>query len=169
MTWHKKVLKENRNEIGYSAAFSFIIALGYLLWVYFHGSVFEWRSISPLEQPSLIEREFYSAFVFVTVGAFLYYVVKLWKFLYFVFVKTLHDRKLYEAVKYVVWTGLILLTYFYIVPIVVDILNAIISFFYNIFNLILYLSPTIGIFAILCVVLGYGLIKAKNEPIITKN
>jgi hypothetical protein len=162
MSWYKKVLQEFRTEIWYSALLSFVVSLAYLLWSHWHGTLFEWKPISLIEQPSLLYREFYSAFVFVTVGAFLYYVVKLWKFLYFIFVKTLHSRELYEFVKWIVWMSLILITYFYIVPVVVDILNAVISFFYNIFNLILYLSPTIGIFVILCVVLGYSFIKVRK-------
>ncbi len=159
MVWYKKVLKENQSGIYFSAALSFVVSLTYLLWSYWHGTYFEWKSISPIEQPNLLYREFYTAIVFVAVGAFLYYVVKLWKFLYFIFAKMLHSRELYEFVKWIVWTSLILITYFYIVPVIVDILNAIISFFYNIFNLILYLSPTIGIFVILCVVFGYSFIR----------
>ena len=163
INWHKRVLKEYRKDITYSAVFSFVVSLGYLIWSHSQGSVFMWQSISPIEQPSILARYFYSAFTFVTIGAFLYYVVKLWKGLHFVFVKVLGSWEIYNLVKYFVWLGLMAITYFYIVPTIVGIMNAVLSFFYNIFNLILYISPGIGIFLILTVVSTYGLALAKRR------
>lgn len=147
MKWYKKVLVENKKEITYSVTISIMVTFAFSLWYFATGKPFEWRTINPIEQPSLLYREFYSAFVFVTVGAFLYYVVKLWKFLYFIFVTVLRSRELYELVKWVVWTSLILTTYFYVVPIVVGVLNAVISFFYNTAFLLLYLFPPLGVLA----------------------
>ncbi len=162
-SWYKKVLKENQKEIYYSAALSFVVSLGYLIWSHFQGSVFIWQSISPIEQPSIFARYFYSAFTFVTIGAFLYYVVKLWKGLHFIFVKVLGSWEIYNLVKYFVWLGLMAITYFYIVPIVVEIMNVVLSFFYNIFNLVLYISPGIGVFLILTAVGAYGIALAKKR------
>jgi hypothetical protein len=169
MIWYKKVLKENQKEIYYSAAFSFVMSLGFLIWSHIHGSVFVWQSISPIEQPTIFERYFYSAFTFVTIGAFLYYVIKLWKGLHFIFVKVLGSWEIYNLVKSLVWLGLMAVTYFYIVPAVVGIMNAVLSFFYNIFNLILYISPGIGVFLILTVVGAYGLALAKNRLKLPRN
>jgi hypothetical protein len=169
INWHTKVLKEHKKEITYSAAFSFVVALGYLIWSHFQGFVFVWQSISPIEQPSILARYFYSAFTFVTIGAFLYYVVKLWKGLHFIFVKVLGSWEIYNLVKYFVWLGLMAITYFYIVPTVVGIMNAALSFFYNIFNFILYISPGIGIFLILTVVCAYCIALAKKRLVLPHN
>jgi len=148
MSWYKKILTENKKGIIQSAIISLVITLAFSIWYFISGNCFEWKTISPISQPSLLYRQFYSAFVFVTIGAFLYYIVKLWKFLYFILVKILRSWGLYELIKWALWTFLILITYFYIVPIVVDILNAVISFFYNLAILLLYLFPPIGIFLI---------------------
>jgi hypothetical protein len=154
MIWYKQALAENIKEIVRSAIISIVITLAFSLWYFITGKGFEWKAISPIEQPSLLFRWFYSAFVFSTIGAFLYYVVKLWKFIYFVCVKILGSWKLYELVKYVLWTFLILLAYFYIIPAIVKILNAIISFLYNLAILFLYLFPPIGVL-LLIFVSGY--------------
>jgi len=156
MKWYKKVLVENKKELVRSAIVSIIVTLAFSLWYFVTGKSFEWKTISPISQPSLLYRQFYSAFVFITIGAFLYYVVKLWKFLYLIFVKILRSWGLYELIKWALWTSLILITYFYIVPIVVDILNAVISFFYNIAILFLYLFPSLGIFLIVFIS-GYAI------------
>jgi len=164
MTWYKKVLVENKKKIITSAIISIVITLAFSVWYFITGKGFEWRTISPISQPSLLHRYFYSAFVFVTIGAFLYYVVKLWKFLYFIFVTILRSWELYRLVKWVLWTSLILATYFYIFPAIVNILNAVISFFYNIAILLLYLAPSVGI-CLIIFLSGYGiyaLIKRKG-------
>lgn len=155
MVWYKRVLAENKKEIITSAIISIVITLAFSVWYFITGKGFEWRTISPIEQPSLLNRYFYSAFVFSTIGAFFYYVVKLWKGLYFIFVKMLRSRELYELIKWALWTSLILLTYFYIMPAIVEVLNAVISFSYNVVILLLYLAPPVGIF-LLVFLSGYG-------------
>jgi hypothetical protein len=168
MTWYKKVLAENKKEIIASAVISIVITLAFSVWYFINGKGFEWRVISPISQPSLLQRYFYSAFVFITIGAFLYYVVKLWKILYFIFVKTLGAWGLYNLVKSLLWTSLILLTYFYIMPAVVNVLNTVISFFYNIAILLFYLVPPVGIFLIVFL-LGHGIYTiAKGKFILPK-
>lgn len=168
MAWYRDVLTKNKEEIKQSAIASLILSLVYLLYTYSSGHTFAWQEINPIEQPTIFVRYFYSAFTFVTLGAFLYYVVKLWKGIYFICVKVLGSWDLYRLVKSLVWLGLMAVTYFYIVPTVVEILNAVISFFYNIFNFILYLSPTIGVFLILSVIGAYLIKKAKREPVVIK-
>lgn len=165
MTWYRDVLIKNKDEIKQSAIASFVLSLLYLLYGYSSGHVFVWQEIKPIEQPTIFVRYFYSAFTFVTLGAFLYYVVKLWKGIHFICVKVLGSWDLYRLVKSLVWLGLMAVTYFYIVPTVVEILNAVISFFYNIFNFILYLSPTIGVFLILSVIGAYLIKKVRREPV----
>lgn len=144
MTWYKKVLKENKKEVVSSAAFAVVFALATLLWHFALGKSFQWETISPIEAPSLFIRALYSALVFVTFGAFLYWI-RFYQFLYHL----ISDRQLYRGIKGLIWGSLILFMYFWVVPAVVDVLNVIISFFYNILNLILYLFPPLGVSLIL--------------------
>ena len=140
MSWYRKVLKENKKEIASSAAFAVVFALAILLWHFALGKSFQWETISPIEAPSLLSRALYSALVFITFGAFLYWV-KFYQVLYHI----VSDRQLYRGIKGLIWGSLILVMYFWVVPTVVELLNAIISFFYNIFNLTLYLFPPLGV------------------------
>ena len=161
INWHTKVLKEHKKEITYSAAFSFVVSLGYLIWSFAQGSVFVWQSISPIEQPSILVRVFYSALAFAVPG-YLLYVVGFYKFLHNIIVRGLRDWQLYRGIKAVIWVGLILLMY-EVFGVIVSIMNAILSFFYNIFKLVLYISPGIGVFLILTIVGTYCVALAKNR------
>ena len=144
MTWYKKVLTEKKKEIISSAAFAVVFALAISLWHYFTGKGFEWQSISPVEAPGLLPRLFYSALVYGTLGAFIF-ATGFYKFLYSLYRGTRGGWRRYNKMKDKIWWGLILIMYFVIIPFVVDVLNAIISFFFNIYNLILYLFPPLGI------------------------
>lgn len=110
-----------------------------------NGTVFEWKNIEPIEQPDLMSRLVYSALVFVSLGAILYWL-HFYKLLSMIFGS---DRRGYREAKRLVWTGLILVMYFYIVPTVVNLLNSSISFAYNIALLILYLSPVLFVITII--------------------
>lgn len=143
MTWYKKVLKENKKEIASSAAFAIVFALAVLLWHFAFGKSFQWENISPVEAPGLLPRLFYSALVYISLGAILY-TMGFYKVLYSLF-RGVHGGYLkYKDTKALIWRGLILAMYFVIVPFVVDVLNTIISFFYNILNLVLYIFPPLG-------------------------
>lgn len=160
INWHTKVLKEYKKEIMYSAAFSFVVALGYLIWSHLQGSVFVWQSISPIEQPSILVRVFYSALAFAVPG-YLLYVAGFYKFLHNVIIRGLRDWQLYRGIKAVIWVGLIFLMY-EVFGVIVSIMNAVLSFFYNIFKLVLYISPGIGVFLILTVG-AYGVALTKKR------
>ncbi len=144
MTWYRKVIKENGKGIASSAAFAVIFALAILLWHFAFGKSFQWEAISPIEEPSIFNRVLYSALVFVTFGAFLYWI-RFYQFLHHIVVRGLRDRQLYNGIKGLIWGSLILVMYFWVIPKVVELLNAIISFFYNILNLALYLFPPLGV------------------------
>ncbi|KND50555.1 MAG: hypothetical protein AB198_01775 [Parcubacteria bacterium C7867-003] len=166
MSWYKNVLTKYSNEIKQSAVFSFVLSLIYLLYKYYLGNnIFVWQEVNPIEQPDIFVYYFYSAFTFITIGAFLYHVVKLWKIIYYICVRMFGSIELYKFVKWLVWIGLLGITYFYIVPITINFLNGILSFFYNIYNLILYMSPSVGIFLILTTIGIYILktIKISKE------
>jgi len=157
MTWYQKVLKEGRKEVISSAAFVVLFALATLLWRFVLDKDFQWETISPLDEPSIFNRVLYSALVFVTFGAFLYWV-RFYQFLYHLAVRGLRDRQLYRGIKGLLWGSLILIMYFWVVPKVVELLNAIISFVYNILNLILYLFPPLGV-SLIVFSIGYIIFK----------
>lgn len=115
------------------------------LWYFIQGKPFEWHSISPIPQPDLLPREVLSYIAFFTIGAFLYYVVRLWQILKFICKDILDSWELYNFVKVIVWIALLLFTQFYLVPTAVNWLNAVISFFYNLWFLLLYISPALAI------------------------
>jgi len=146
MNRYKKIFEDNKKEITRSALISLAITIAFSLWYFFTGKPFEPHSISPIEQPGLLSREILSYIAFGTIGAFLYYVVRLWQILKFICKDILNSWELYNAVKVIVWTILLLFTQFYLVPTAVDWLNAVISFFYNVWLLILYIYPPLGIF-----------------------
>ena len=169
MSWHKNTLTKYGKEIKQSAIVSFVLSLAFLLYTYSIGNTFAWQEISPIEQPGLVPRLFYSALVFAGPGWFLYHKLKFWKFLYEPYRGGGRGAyREYQKLKNAFWGLLILLMYFVIVPFVVNILNTIISFFYNIFNFILYLSPALGIFLILTALGAYVAKGWKQEgPVIS--
>ncbi len=164
MSWHEKVLAKNKKEIVSAAIYAIIFALVFLIWQFVSGKSFQWAEISPISMPDLLSRVLYSALVYVTLGAFLYWI-KFYQFLHFILVGILGDWKLYKDTKGLIWFSLILAMYFWVVPKFVDLSNAIISFFYNILNLILYLFPPLGISLI---VFSIGYIIFKNKHILKK-
>jgi len=143
MTWYKKALVEHKKEIVNSAIFALIFALSLLLWNLGLGKSFVWRKIEPISAPNFFDRAFYSALVYVTVGALLY-AVKFYKLLHYLIVRKMRDWKLYKQTKSLIWLVLILGMYGIFTKIV-DLLNSIISFGYNVFGLLLYIAPPLGI------------------------
>lgn len=145
MTWYKKILTKYKKEIIQSAIISIFITLAFSLWYFISGKGFEWQSISPVEEPALLPRLFYSALVYLTFGAVLY-SVGFYKFLYSLYRGTRGGYKKYKDTKKFIWWVLILGMYFVIIPVVVSILNVVISFFCNLAILLLYLLPLAGVF-----------------------
>lgn len=150
MSWQKNILNKYRKEILFSAVFTLLFSFFILLWHFGLDKSFRWTKIEPISAPSLLERYFYSAFVYVTIGAFLY-LIKFYQLLHKITVGFLGDWRLYKDIKGIIWGGLILVSYFWIVPKVVGILNVIISFLYNILGLILYSFPALTITLIICI------------------
>lgn len=163
MTWKKDILIKYKKEIIQSAIISFIISLFFLIYTHSMGSTFSWKSISPFEAPSILNKTFYTLFTFSTIGAFMYYVLKFWKILRFICVDIFNSWDLYNLAKALVWPTLVAVSYFYIVPTFINVLNKISSFFFNIFNLLLYLTPSIGVCLILFILGFYVFVKIKKD------
>lgn len=160
MSWYEKVLARNKKEIVSGAIYVIIFALVFLVWDLFSGKSFQWVEISPISMPDLPSRILYSALVYVTLGAFLYWI-GFYQFLHLVLVGILRNWKLYKDTKGFMWFLMILAMYFWVVPKFVDLSNAIISFLCNMINLILYLFPPLGIALILYIAILYFIKKNK--------
>lgn len=144
MTWYQKTLKKYGKEILAGAIFSIICTLAFLLWIYGVGKTFTWTDISPIDPPSIFVRIFYSALTFVTLGTFLY-KIGFYKALY----QILDDWRSFKEAKAIIWVLLMGTMFFVIVPLVVNILNGILSIGYNLFALALYAFPPVGISIVL--------------------
>jgi hypothetical protein len=160
MSWQKKILNKYKKEIIESATVSVLVTAGFSLWYYSQGKSFVWTEIDQISIPGIPSRLFYSALVFVTIGAFLLRI-GFYKLIADFFGRLLGDWELYHKIKHLLWSSLTCLMCFYIVPKVVGALNAIASFFYNIWFLILYLVPAVGIFV--CIALLYFIIKKRKK------
>jgi len=141
--WSQTVLAKYEKDIMRSALFSLVFVLTATLWRFGLGREFHWESIEPIEAPSLFIRSFYSALVFLTSGALLY-AIGFYLHLHTFCVKILGDWNLYRGIKAAVWLLLILLTCWGVGKATM-ILNNVVSFFYNLFNLTLYLIPPVGV------------------------
>lgn len=156
--WHKKVLLKNAKEIASSATTYVILAFVLLLWHFALGIKFQWQTISPLSAPSIFIRVFYSAFTFCSIGLFLY-VIKFYKALHDIVVKTFGRWKLYNFIKVSLWAFLMYISYANLVPLLFSVLNTSISILFNVANFILYALPPVGIALILSIL--YFLFKKK--------
>src|SRR3989338_2453920 len=149
--WYKKVLLKNAKEIVSDGTTYIILALVLLLWHFALGIKFEWQPVSPLSEPSIFVRAFYSAFTFCTLGLLLY-MIRFYKVLHDIVVKVFGMWGLYNLIKAVLWLFLMYISYAYLVPWLFNILNTSASILFNIANLVIYALPPIGIALILSIV-----------------
>ena len=156
--WYKEVLKKYIGKIISSAMTYIVLVFIFLLWHFILGIKFQWQDITTLSQPTIFVRSFYSAFVFGTIGAFLYFI-HFYELLKYIVVKKFRLLELYKIIKAVLWAYLIYISYMYIVPGIFKILNIGMSFLFNIANLVLYLLPPIGI----ALVIVYLMIKNNKK------
>lgn len=160
LTWHKRVLIDNAKSVLSDATTYVVIAFVFLLWRFALGQTFEWREVAPFSEPSIFVRTFYSAFTFATLGALLY-AARFYKVLHDVLVKTFGPWELYNAIKAVVWLGLMYVSYTYIVPWLFGVLNAGASVLFNIASLFLYATPPLGLGIIASILIS--LLKYRRE------
>lgn len=159
MTWHKDTIEKYVKENYSSVAAFFVFMLVCTVWYYFSGQRFEWKDIDWISAPPIWERLLYSYLVYKTLGKWLYDVY-FYKFLHFIFVEILSNRRKYKEVKSALWDILMATMFFYIIPAVINALNFIITIVYNAIALILYLSPVIGTCSILYLV--YIIMKSRK-------
>ena len=153
MTWYERVLKKNIKEIFSSGILYVCILIILSIQHFFLGNSFSWVWIEPIEQPSIFVRIFYSAITYPTLGYLVYRTG------FYLFIWRIFPRRIFRGIKKKVWIILIGVMFFVVVPIVVDVLNGIISIFYNIFNFFLYLFPAVAISSLIVV----GILYLRNK------
>ena len=159
MTWYKKVIAENKKEIIRGAITSLAITFTFSIWYFFSHQAFEWTNYNFVSKPTLSLR-LLSGLVFVSLGH-LFYKLKVYYVLYFILVVLLKIKTFYNKLKKIIWYSLMFITGFFIVPWVINIINVILSFFYNLWLLILYILPPLGIFLVIFLVIIW-LLSKKN-------
>lgn len=150
MRWHKREIKKFVNETFNTTVFALIFLFSLSVWHFFLGQDYQWQPITPISEPSIFNRLLYSALTFVTLGALLY-KLKFYRFLY----QISGDWKSFQEAKKLVWIVLVGLMFFIIVPTTVNIMNHVLSFGYNILNLMFYLCPPIGGAVVLALLYKY--------------
>lgn len=142
--WYKKVLTENKKEIIRATLISLAVTTAFSLWYFISGKDFVWTDYAFISDPTLAPR-LLSALVFTSLGEILY-DLGFYYVLHFVFVVILRDRAAYNQIKRVIWLSLMAVMGFVIVPWVIDTLNKVFSFLYNVWLFILYIFPVFGVF-----------------------
>lgn len=163
MKWHKKAILTNVEKIVIGSLYGLICIWITILLNYFYSWNFDWTIISPIETPWFVPRIFLSALAFWLPWAFLYKIY-FYKFLYDIF-----SYRTFKKIKEIIWLFLMFLMYITI-QVVVEFLNFIISLFYNLMNLLVFILPWLGISFI--IVLTWSLIyiryKSKNPNVLHK-
>lgn len=138
MNWSEKVIKRNIKELFSTLPLYLLTTALLAAWYFGTGESFHWVWIDPLEVPPY-QRVLYGALVFAGPGRLLYktkiYLVLWWLF----------DFRTFKEVKAIIWAFLLWLMYFKIIPMVIDLINGVISIGYNIYKFILYVAPAFAI------------------------
>lgn len=157
MIWYKKVLGEYSRKALVSTGLLVMVLFMMSAYQLINGNQFEWKNIAPVNEPDIFARAVYSALTFVTIGALLYFL-RFYQLLSFIFGQ---NRRGYRDTKKLIWTLLLLLMFFVLVPAGVDVLNAVISFLYNIALFLYFVSP-VALLSILVIIAT--LVYRKNLP-----
>jgi len=151
MRWYKREINKFISETVNSTVFALVFLSSLSLWYFALGQEYQWQAITPVPEPSIFNRMLYSALTFVTLGALLY-KLKFYQFLY----QISGSWRAFQDAKKIVWIVLIGLMFFIIVPTTVNIMNHVLSFGYNVLNLIFYLCPPLGVAVILTIAYKYA-------------
>jgi len=156
--WYTNELTKHRKELVNSTIFFSVFVMTVTLWGLFSGKPYEWQSIEPISKPSVMNWRLYSAIVFVTLGAFLYFS-GFYKFLYSLYRGTKNGWREYQKTKKAIWGLLTLFMIFVVIPFLVNVLNGFLSILFNIYQFLLYIFPSMIITA--TIVMSVYLIRKK--------
>lgn len=164
MEWHKKAIAEGNKKILVSGAIAGCFFLVLAVWMYATGKTFSWQSIEVLS-PLPPWAKLWSGLTFSTTGFVLFHL-GFYKALY----RMIPFYPLYSLVKAVIWILLTLLTYWFF-DFIFKAINAVCSFFYNIWQMLVFVAPALGITigVILLILLVRYVIKHQGPEILHDN
>lgn len=141
----RKYIQEESSKLSFILIIVLVVTIALQLWI--GQQNFIRIDIEPISVDWLFSRLAYSALTFVTLGSLLY---RLWfyKVLYVIFGK-LFGYTFYKGLKKIVRIGLIALMYFVIVPFVADLLNTILTRWYNCIRYIGFITPALWVWLML--------------------
>jgi hypothetical protein len=164
MEWHKKAIIEGRKKTLISGAIAgcFFVVLG--VWMFATGKTFTWQSIEVLS-PLPPWAKLWSGLTFSTTG-FLLFHLGFYKALY----NMIPFYPLYSLVKAIIWLLLTLLTYWFF-DFIFKAVNVACSFFFNVWQLIVFVAPALGITIgmFLSALLVRYIVKNRNKHILHSN
>lgn len=159
--WYKKVLAEYKHEVVKAAITALVGAFVFSLIYYLRTKGFEVQQIH-LSTPTLTLR-ILSGLVFDSLG-YILYELKFYYALYMVMVVALRMKKAdYNAVKKIIWYGLMFVMGFYIVPWFMDALSFVLTIIFNVVMLAVYIAPPIGVFVVIFLPTFYFLKAKAND------
>lgn len=136
MKWYKKAILSNIEKIVLWIIYWILCISITILLNYFYWWNFDREIISPIEVPWIIPRIFLSALTFISIWAFLY------KIYFYKFFSIILPRWLFISFKKFVWIALMLFMYF-MIQVIVDFLNSLLSFCFNTYKFFIFISPWI--------------------------
>ena len=168
MNWREKIFKKHLKETLFTSIFSTILILMIIIGNQFFWWSFQWQEIDPIDMPPIWIRGVLSFFAFYTLGKLLFEAY-FYKILYEVMKFFGSSYREYERTKKKIWYMLMFVTAFVVIPWIIDVLNSILSFFFNIFQFLISIwhFTWISLGITLIIVLGYFYI-TKKEPLIFK-
>lgn len=169
MNWKRKIFKEHIKETIFATVFSLTFALVLMVANFFFDWNFDWEEIDPIEMPPLWIRGVASFFTWFTLWNWLFNLY-FYKVLYWICKLFGIRYSEYKKLKQKIWVWLMLLVTFVLIPLIVDILNSLISILFNIFQFLISTIPYMGISATISavVVLSYIYITKKEAFVIHK-
>jgi len=158
MTWYKKHIAKPLKNTYIWVLFPILLCLSVLWWRFWFNYVYQWAHINPLSQPDISEGVFYGRLVFYTFWSLLY-GAWVYRLLYAIF----WNSNAYRQIKAVIWIVLTVIMY-NIVTFLVNLINNIASFWYNIIGIIKYLAPPflIALITFIIFLLWYSYTKEKK-------
>ena len=163
MEWQIKAIRDGSEKILISSALAVCFFIVLTIWIFATGKTFWWQSIEVLS-PLPPWAKLWSGLTFSTTGFVLFHLG-----FYRVLYQAIPFYPLYSLVKAIIWLVLTLLTYWFF-DALFKVVNSILSFFYNIWQLFLFIFPAIGItLGLTLLASGIFLLYKKRTNVVIKN